>query len=121
MESNENTMALYNNLRRELLTVERDLAEGRRAYFADGARVPAAVRSMLEARKAALRLELHDLRAVVEEMRDAARKGKGNHFLQRLIARCEEDGRHDLVRAANADSMAWLEQQGLTQAYAARG
>ena len=111
------TISRYNALRRELLRVELDLAQARRAYFVDGVSCPQDVRATLDERRARVRLELHDLKPLVEEEARASRTAKGNVFLTKLIAGCEAAGRHDLVRAANADAAAWLEQQGLTAAY----
>ena len=111
------TMTRYKALRRELLQVEFEQAQVRRAYFADGVNCPPDVRAALDERRARLRLELHDLKHLVDEEASASRTAKGNMFLNRLIARCEAEGRHDLVRAANADAAAWLEQQGLMAAY----
>lgn len=111
------TISRYNALRRELLRVELDLAQARRAFYVDGVSRRQDVRATLEERRAYLRLELHDLKPLVEKEARAARTAKGNVFLTKLIARCEAAGRHDLVRAANADATAWLEQQGLTAAY----
>lgn len=104
-------------MRRDLLRVELDLAQARRAYFVDGVSCPQDVRAELEERRAGLRLELHDLRLLVDEERAATRTAKGNMFLNGLIARCEAEGRHDLVLAANVEATAWLEQQGLMAAY----
>ncbi|MFS4516612.1 hypothetical protein ACMFLR_22400 [Delftia tsuruhatensis] len=114
------TIARYNALRRELLQVELDLAASKRAYLEDGTTGPRGARAALEERRAALRLEIHDVRALVDEARDAAHQAKRHQFLLALIAKCEQHGRHDLVRAASAESLQWLEQQGLMGAYTAR-
>lgn len=115
------TIARYNALRRELLQVELDLAASKRAYLVDGATGPRGARAALEERRALLRLQVHDMRALVDELRDTARKAKGNQFLQALIARCEGIGRHDLVRAASAEASQWIHDNGLVEAYTARG
>ena len=60
------TIARYNALRRELLQVELDLAASKRAYLEDGTTGPRGARAALEERRAALRLEIHDVRALVE-------------------------------------------------------
>ena len=114
------TIARYNALRRELLQVELDLAASKRAYLSGGINGPRGARAVLEERRAALRLEIHDLREVVEELREAAFKAKKHQFLLALIARCEEQGRHDLVRAASAEASEWLRDQGMAQAYSAK-
>lgn len=114
------TIARYNALRRELLQVELDLAASKRAYLSDGINCLRGARAVLEERRAELRLELHDLRGLVEELREAAKKAKGNQFLLALIARCEGVGRHDLVRAASAEASQWLRDQGMAQAYSAK-
>ena len=114
------TIARYKDLRRELLQVELDLTQVRRAYFADGVNCPPDVRAALEERRARLRLELHDLRVQLEQQKEDAIKARKNQFLLALIARCEQQGRHDLVRAASADAAQWLKDQGMAEAYNAK-
>lgn len=114
------TIARYKDLRRELLQVELDLTQVRRAYFADGVSCPPDVRAALEERRARLRLELHDLRVQLEQQKEDAIKAKKHQFLLALIARCEQQGHHDLVRAASADAAQWLKDQGMAEAYNAK-
>lgn len=113
------TIAHYNDLRRQLLRVELDLAQSKRAYLVDGVSTRD-VRATLEERRAALRLELHDARATVDELKKAADKAKKHQFLLSLIARCEAIGRQDLVQAASAESADWLRTQGMYEAYSAK-
>lgn len=113
------TIAHYNDLRRQLLRIELDLAQSKRAFLVDGVDTRS-IRAAQEERRAALRLEIHDARAEVDELRRAADKAKKHQFLLSLIAKCEAEGRQDLVQSASAESMTWLHEQGLFEVYSAK-
>lgn len=106
----------YNTLRSQLLRVELDLAQVRRAFYVDGVRCPQDVRATLEERRAALKLEIYELKPQVAERRNAARAAKGNEFLARLIEKCEQGGHNDWVDAARQEAAAWVVSQGLSDA-----
>ena len=110
----------YNTLRSQLLRVELDLAQVRRAFYVDGVKCPQDVRATLEERHAALKLELFDLKPQVAERRKVARALRGNEFLARLIEKCDQGGRNDWVDAARQEAAAWAESQGLSDACNAR-
>ncbi len=107
----------YNGLRRELLTVEAQLAEHKRAYLVDGVHCPLPVRTTLEARQAALRLEIHTLRPAITEMHEAAKRQKSKTFLHELCQLCKANGMEHLVDQARDTSRRTIEELGLTEAY----
>lgn len=108
----------YKALRRDLLAVEAEMAEHRRAYLADGVHCPVAVRAELESRRAAMRLEIHDLRPEVVALHESAKKQKHATFLHLLVQECQRNGQSHLVDAARQGSVEWMNRQGLGGAYA---
>lgn len=107
----------YKAMRGELLQVDADLAEHKRAYLVDGVSCPLSVRVDLEARRAALRLQVHNLRPEIVALHEDAKTLKHRTFLHSLIELCHGAGLHKMVEDARHTSRQAIEAAGKGEAY----
>ena len=88
------------------LEIAADLAERRRAYFADGVESPIAERATLEAEDAKLALELRRIGAVALNEKAARRRQLNASLLANLLDVLKEQGLDHVVAEAERRSAA---------------
>lgn len=103
----------YKGWRHELLAVEAQLAEHKRAYLVDRVHCPAGLRASLEAQRAGLRLQIHELRPEIVRLHEEAKKEQRQHMLHRLIDLCTAAGQGALVARARDDSRQAVAAMGM--------
>lgn len=109
----------YRITQEKILRCEAALAEQKRAYFVDGIRSDMRARVALEAELADLRLKRHSMKSELLKQKTEIKQEKEKVFLLGLIRRCEAAGLAAIVEEAQAESLAWVKDRGLYQAYAA--
>ena len=107
----------YQQLRKELLEVEAELASRKLAYLSRGHYTPLIVRVAIESRRADLRLEVHNLRPEIVKLHEDAKTLKHQAFLHRLVELCNAAGHQALVEQARGMSRQALEAAGQGEAY----
>ena len=105
------------NNRARILEIRAELAEQKRAWFADGISTERVVRATLEAELARLEQQSHALITALRAAKEAAVQAKKTTFLHLLVQKVTQAGWPELVEDARRESLAAIESSGLLPAY----